>query len=181
MEVRPGWLMGGSQYAGYNIGVIPAVLFCLRQLTRRKEAISAGLLAGPIAIFPAFLFFLAMVGEYPAILTATVPANYLLELLGSRPFQYLFQIVLLGTLIHTGCGLIHAFNERVAGVFAEKKAEMPSFMRPAVAVALLVISTLMAQFGLIDLIAKGYGTITWGFWLVFVIPVLTVGIWKLTR
>ncbi len=181
MEVRPGWLVGGSQYAGYNIGIVPAVFFCLRQLTKRKEAISAGLLAGPITIFPAFLFYLAMVGEYPAILTQTVPANYLLGLLGSRAFQYFFQIILLGTLIQTGTGLIHAFNERVAGVFTEKGTTMPSFIRPAVAVALLVVASLMAQFGLIDLIAKGYGTITWGFWLVFVIPVLTVGIWKLTR
>jgi uncharacterized membrane protein YkvI len=89
--------------------------------------------------------------------------------------------VLLGTLIETGTGLIHAFNERVAGVFAEKKRAMPKFMRPVVAVVLLSIAALFSQVGLIDLIAKGYGTITWGFWLVFVIPVLTLGVWKIAK
>ena len=33
--------------------------------------------------------------------------------------------------------------------------------------------------GLIDLIARGYGTLTIGFIVVFVIPVLTLGVWKL--
>jgi uncharacterized membrane protein YkvI len=48
-----------------------------------------------------------------------------------------------------------------------------------VGVFLLIVAAVVAQYGLIDLIAKGYGTITWGFWLVYVIPVLTLGVWKL--
>jgi uncharacterized membrane protein YkvI len=36
----------------------------------------------------------------------------------------------------------------------------------------------MAQFGLKDLIAKGYGTMTWIFLVVFLIPLLTYGFWK---
>ena len=52
-------------------------------------------------------------------------------------------------------------------------------MRPAVAIGLLTIATFVSQYGLIDLIAKGYGTLTWGFIIVYVIPVLTVGVWKL--
>jgi len=180
MEAREGWAVGGIQYAAYNVGLIPAVLFCVRHVEARKEAITAGLLAGPIAMIPGCLFFLALVGHYPEVLGQTIPSNYLLEILGSRAFQITFQIVLLGTLIETGTGLIHAFNERVAGVFSEKNLTMPSFLRPAVAAVLLMLATVLARFGLIDLIAKGYGTITWGFWLVFVIPVLTVGIWKIS-
>jgi uncharacterized membrane protein YkvI len=180
-EVRPGWIIGGAQYAAYNIALIPAVLFAVRHVTTRKEALGAGILAGPIGIIPGFLFLLASVGQYPEILAKTVPANYLLEILGSRTFQIVFQIVLLGTLVETGTGLIHAFNERVAGVFAEKKQNMPGYIRPTIAVVMLMVASVFAQVGLIDLIAKGYGTITWGFWLVYVIPVLTLGVWKITR
>lgn len=179
LEVGKGWYMGGIEYAAYNIGILPAVLFCMRHVERRREAVGAGLLAGPIAILPGLFFFLAMVGHYPKILGETVPANYLLDILGSRIFQYTFQIVLLGTLIETGTGLIHAFNERVAGVFQEKRIDMPAFLRPTVGVFSLTVASLVAQFGLIELIAKGYGTITYGFWLVFVLPVLTVGVWKI--
>jgi uncharacterized membrane protein YkvI len=52
-------------------------------------------------------------------------------------------------------------------------------LRPITAVGLLVAGALLAQVGLIDLIAKGYGTLTWLFLFIFVIPVLTWGIWKI--
>lgn len=41
--------------------------------------------------------------------------------------------------------------------------------------------TVISRFGLIDLIARGYGTLTIGFIVVYVIPVLTLGVWKLRR
>jgi uncharacterized membrane protein YkvI len=37
----------------------------------------------------------------------------------------------------------------------------------------------LGQFGIIDLIAKGYGTIAWGFLIVFIIPIMTIGIYKI--
>ena len=45
---------------GYNLAIIPALLFSIRHIRTRGEAIGAGLLAGPIAMIPAFLFFVAM-------------------------------------------------------------------------------------------------------------------------
>ena len=48
-----------------------------------------------------------------------------------------------------------------------------------ISTVLLVISIFIAEkFGLVDLIANGYGTLTWAYWLVFVIPVLFVAIKK---
>ena len=89
--------------------------------------------------------------------------------------------MLLGTLMETGTGLIHAFNERVAGVFKERKLEMPSWVRPATALLLILLAVLLSRVGLITLIEKGYGTITWGFLIVFVLPVLTIGLAKILR
>jgi uncharacterized membrane protein YkvI len=180
---RPGthWMVGGVEYAAYNVALIPALLFSVRHARSRRETIVAGLLTGPIAMIPAFLFFFAMVGQYPEIVARPVPANYLLELLGSRAFQISFQVVLFGTLIETGTGLIHGVNERIAHVFTERKLEMPGSLRLWVALALLVLGTGLARFGIIDLIARGYGTLTWAFLFIFVIPVLTVGIWKIVQ
>ncbi|KPJ83706.1 MAG: hypothetical protein AMS18_17330 [Gemmatimonas sp. SG8_17] len=145
-----GWAIGGVRYAAYTLAIIPALLF-----------------------------YLVMAGQYPEILDRPVPANHVLELLGSRAFQITFQIVLFGTLIETGTGLIHAVNERIAGVYSERNRVMPAYVRPATAGSLLAAGALLAQFGLISLIAKGYGTLTWLFLVIFVIPVLTWGIWKL--
>ena len=122
-----------------------------------------------------------MVGQYPAILSEAVPANVLLELVGSRAFQIVFQVVLFGTLIETGAGLVHAVNERLAATYAERGLEMPGRLRPAIAIGMLSIGALSAQVGLRDLIASGYGTITWGFIIVFVIPVLTLGVWNILQ
>jgi uncharacterized membrane protein YkvI len=179
--VEKGWAVGGVRYAAYNLAIIPAVLFSVRHAETRREAVGAGLLTGPIAIFPGLLFYLVMSGQYPEILDRAVPANFLLEVLGSRTFQIVFQVVLFGTLIETGTGLIHAVNERVAGVYKERERPMPRWLRPAVATGLLIAGALLAQVGLIGLIARGYGTLTWLFLFIFVIPVLTWGIWKIRK
>lgn len=178
MEVKPGWVRGGIEYAAYNVGTLPAVLFTIRHLQRRKEALLSGLLAGPIAIIPGFLFFLAMAGDYPHILKETVPSVYLLNQVGSRLLLFAFQVMLFGTLVETGTGLIHAFNERIASALEERGRKMKPTTRPLVAVGLLVLATLLAQVGLEDLISKGYGTVTYGFWVVFLLPVLTWGSYK---
>lgn len=178
---RGNWGVAGVRYAAYNVALIPPLLFPIRHLTSRKETFLAGALAGPIAMIPGLLFFLAMVGQYPGILDRPVPANFLLELLGSRWFQIVFQVVLFGTLIETGAGLIHGMNERIAKVFEEKKREMPRFTRSGVALGLLLSGTLLAGVGLVDLIARGYGTLTWVFLVVYVAPVLLLGTWRLMR
>ncbi len=176
-----GWPIGGIEYAAYNLGVIPAVLFSVRHATTSREAVAAGLLAGPIAIFPALLFYLAMAGHYPAVLNETLPANYLLEQLGWPLFQISFQVILLGTLIETGTGFVHAVNERVAGLYRDSGSPMMGWLRPAFAVLLLLAGAGLAQLGLVGLVSRGYGTITWGFVMIYVIPVLTVGGWKIWR
>jgi uncharacterized membrane protein YkvI len=174
-----GWAWAGVRYAGYNLAVIPAVLVTLRHHDRRRDTLVAGALAGPLAIAPGLLFFLCMVGQYPAITSAAIPANVLLELLGSRPFQVAFQVVLFGTLIETGAGLLHAVNERIAGFVGERQRVMPAWLRPAVALAFLALGTALSSVGLVGLIARGYGTLTLAIIAVYVIPVLTIGIWKM--
>jgi len=184
-----GWALGGVRYAAYNLAVVPAVFFALSRTKTSKEAIGAGILAGPIAILPGLLFFLSMAGQYDVlsetgtrvILERAVPANMLLEILGSRTLQIVFQVVLFGTLIETGTGMIHAINERVSNTFEEKEAAMPDVLRPALAIGLLSLGAILARFGIVDLIAKGYGSLTWGFLLVFVVPVLTLGLYRIAR
>ena len=179
--VEPGWFNSGVRYAAGCVGLIPAVLFATRHIETRREALWAGFWTGPITMVPALLFYFAMLGNYPEIADRPVPANYLLEVLGSRGFQVFFQLMLFGTLIETGSGLIHAFNERIAGGLAAVGKTMPAWWRPAIAVALLMIAAVLSRFGIIALIGKGYGTITWAYIFVVVIPILTIGTFKLVR
>jgi uncharacterized membrane protein YkvI len=172
-------LVGGIEYAAYNLALIPAILFCTRHARDRRDAVRAGLLAGPIAMAPALLFYSTMVSQYPGIIDETVPVNAVLAALGSPGFQIVFEVVLFGTLIETGTGMIHAVNERIATVYRERHATMPAPVRPAVALALLVLGAALSNAGLVDLIARGYGTLTWYFLAVFVVPVAILGPLKL--
>lgn len=180
-EVRGGWAVDGVRYAAYSFAVVPAVLFVVRHVERRREAVIAGVLAGSVGMAPAILFTLALLGQYPAVLERPVPLNQLLEALGSRAFQIGFQLVLFGTLIETGTGLIHAVNQRLAAAREERGRFMPAWLRFAVALLLLVLATALSSIGIVNLIARGYGTLTWAFVAVFVVPVLTVGAWKIAR
>jgi uncharacterized membrane protein YkvI len=123
-----------------------------------------------------------MMGYYPEINTAPVPSIFLVGKLGAPWFNFVFQAAVLWTLVATGVGMIHAINERVAIVYKERGAEMPRKLRPAIALGILVLAIFAADaVGIIGLIAKGYGQITWAFIAYLVAPVLTVGLWKITR
>lgn len=176
-----GWILGGFKYGFYNLGIIPAVLFSIRHIETRKEAIGAGILAGVIGIIPGILLFIAMTGFYPEILSISVPTVHMLAAINSSVLQIVFQLVLFGTLIETGTGFIFAVTERVAAAYKEKNKPMPSWTVAALTIFLLILGIFIAQFGLIDLIAKGYGTITWGFFIFYVIPVLTIGVVKMNK
>ena len=179
--MEPGWATGGLKYAFYNLGIIPAVLFTTRHIDTRKEAVGAGFLAGLIGIIPAALLFVAMTAFYPEILTVAVPTVHILNSIGSPLLQLLFQITLFGTLIETGTGFIFAVTERVGNVYKEQNKPKPSWLTPALTIGLLVTGALITQFGLTGLIAQGYGTITWGFLFFYVIPVLTIGLYKIMK
>ena len=185
IPVGSGWAMSGLAYSGYNMSTIPALLFCIRHLGKRSEAITAGILGGPIAMLPAMLFFVAMIGQYDAIVaegdSGALPITVLLQALdGGGIFVYLFPLVLFGTFVETGAALIHGLNERVDHTFQERGKSMPNWMRSAIAVTTLITAVVVADaIGLTTLIAKGYGTMTWGFLLVFVLPLMTYGVWLL--
>lgn len=179
--MEAGWALGGFKYAFYNLGIIPAVLFSVKHIETRKEAIGAGVIAGVIGILPGVLLFIAMTGFYPDILTAGVPTVYILNAIGSPLLQIVFQITLFGTLIETGTGFIYAVTERVVSVYEEKDKKISKWLVPGLTGVMLVLGVIIAQFGLIGLIAKGYGTITWGFFLFYVLPVVTIGIYKIRK
>ena len=180
--VGDGWLAGGVQYTGYNVAALPAVLFAVVHLTTRREAVSSGFIAGAIAVIPAIFFYVAMMAQHPEIGDAPVPAAFLMNALNIPWLALIFQVVVLGTFVETGAGMLHSVNERIAGSYKERGREMPRFLRPIVAVFLLSLAVfLAAAVGIVDLIAKGYGALTFVFIAVLIVPLLSVGLWRIAR
>jgi uncharacterized membrane protein YkvI len=180
--VGHGWFEAGLKYAGYNVATVPAVFFCIRHLTRRRETMIAGLLGGPLGMLPGVVFYIAMVGYSDQIANVALPSAFLLDKIGAPWFEWAFQFAVLLTLIDTGVPILHAINERVAKVYEEHGKQMPRAMRPTLAIIVMVISVYAAAaVGLVGLIDKGYGYLTYAFIVLLIIPVLTVGVWRITR
>ena len=179
--IHGNWAGGAMLYAFYNMAAVPAVFFCLTHINKRKEAIFAGLLAGPIGIIPAVFLFLAMVSHYEIVLEESIPIVTVIQKSGVAILLIAFQIILFGTLIETGTGLIHAVNERIQSALHSKKKELPTYFRPLLAVAFLIIAVCISTLGLKTLIDKGYGAASWGFLFVYLIPLTTIGLYKIIK
>ena len=178
-----GWLGGGTVYAGYNLIGAVVVLPVIRHLTSDRDAIVAGMIAGPLATLPALLFFIAMIGFYPEIAGATLPSDFLLQKLNIPLFHLLFQLMIFSALLESGASSVHAINERIARALLNRRGiTLSNRARLAIALALLIGCMFVAdRFGLVALIATGYRALAYVLIAVYVIPVLTVGVWQLTR
>jgi uncharacterized membrane protein YkvI len=109
-----------------------------------------------------------------------VPALSVVARIGSPLFSVIFQIALFITLIKSGVGLLHALNERLATEFSNRGSRMPQRIRPLTSLVILAFALFLAnRVGIVALVARGYGTVTYGFLVVYVLPVMTLGLWRI--
>lgn len=177
------WAAGGTVYAGYNLIGAIVILPVMRHLTSDRDAVIAGLLAGPLTMLPGALFFTCMVAFLPDIASATLPSDFMLQRLELPLFHLLFQLMIFSALLESGASSVHAINERIAkAVRVRRGTELSHQARLAIALALLVFCMFLAdRFGLVALIANGYRALAYILLAIFVLPLMTIGIWRLRR
>jgi len=175
-------------YVAYNVAVVPAVLFCLHRQTRRSETVVSGVLAGLAMTIP-FALTLACLLRYPepSVMNAEVPWLQLIGIGangragGPALWIAIFGVVAGWTLVETAVGSIHALVHRVE----RNLGDLPRRLRPAsgeltpgkralTSVVVLVMAAALSTVGIIDLVARGYGTIAWGFIALIVLPLFVV-------
>jgi uncharacterized membrane protein YkvI len=178
-----GWFIGGLTYAGYNLVGAVVILPVVRHMRGRKDAVVAGLLAGPLAMIPAILFFVSMAAFYPTISGQTLPSDYLLERLDFPLFRFVFQAMIFAALLESGTGQIHAINERIAHAYeAGGRRVLSNRARLLVTVGILIGSIFVAdRIGLVALIGNGYRWLSYLFLVLYVAPLLTIGLWRVWR
>jgi uncharacterized membrane protein YkvI len=93
-----------------------------------------------------------------------------------------YSLMLFGTFIETGAGLLQGINERV-DVFLQEagRKALPRLGHAGIAVVAVVVSALLSLAGITTLIAKGYGTMAWAFFAVYIIPLVTLGAYRVFR
>lgn len=177
-----GWVAGGVTYASYNVIGAVLILPVLRHLRSGREAVVAGLLAGPLAILPGIAFFVALVGFYPAILDEPLPSDRVLRAMQLPLFHYLFQAMVFFALVECSVGFVQAFNARIDAYNARRGRATSRALRFLVPAALTTGSIFLASgVGLVALIAHGYRWMAYATLLVFVVPLFTIGVARLWR
>ena len=179
-QIESDWMVSGLQYALYNVSAVPIILYAARAIETERQAYTSGIVGGLIAMFPGILFHLSFVGAYPGILDAELPVYTQFESLGMPVLYACYLVVLFGTFIETGAGNIQGFIERVDAWWQERRSTpLSRWHHATIAGTGLIIASLLSEVGIVDLIAEGYGGIAWGFLFVYLIPLFTVGVYRL--
>ncbi|WP_455544290.1 YkvI family membrane protein [Intestinibacter sp.] len=176
------WL--GIVYVAYNLLVYPSCFESLERQTTRKQTITAGFIAGFLMTVPWFITYIAFMGFYPNadVLGATVPWLVILKKVGGAWTVIIFGIVMGWTLIETSTGIIHGFVARVnAGLVDMGKSSLSRSQNAIMTVIVLILAIVLSKFGIIDLIAKGYNTMSYGLMIVYILPMLTIGLYKIVK
>lgn len=180
--VNSNWMTSGAQYALYNIAIVPVLLYCARDIDTRGEAMVSGFAAGAMGAFPALVFHLTFMAAYPAVIDEALPTYWMIGKLASPWLMVAYIVVLFAMVIQTVAGLLQGLNERLDAWMLERRGSKCSqLMHAAVAGGVLMFSLFLAKFGITALVAKGYGNLAWAYLIVFIIPLLTIGVFKVYR
>ena len=169
------------------------ILYTLRDLQTRREAVTCGGLAGLLGAAPALPLLLAMGCDLPAALASETPVTAIFQRLDMPWLYLLFEIVLFGTLVETAAGFIKALEDRMERARFRSRGPVrhppaglgPSswtwLARPLITGAVTALGICVSTFGLTELIDKGYGAICYGALLLFALPMLTRGVRMIRR
>ena len=152
----------------------------LMELLVRHSGSGAQILRLFLYIFPGVLMHVSFGAGYPDVLRMQIPAYWMIAGLGIKPLTVAYLIVLFGSLFDVGLGFIQSVNERIDGWMLERRGR-PIERRTRAAIAFLCVlaSGSLSLVGIVPLIAQGYSTMAWGFLLLFVGPLLSIGVYRL--
>lgn len=178
--VGDGWLGSAFKYTLYNISAIPVVLYAAMAIENRRQALIAGAVGALIAVLPAVMLHMSFAVDYPAIVDAELPVYHLLGILDLPLLKTAYVVIILGTFAETAAGNIQGIIERVEGaIFEHRGVGLGRGQHALIALGIMITAVLLSSVGIVSLVARGYGTIAWGFLFFYAGPLLTVGVYRL--
>ncbi len=180
----PAILWSGVLYCAYNLVVVPSSFFTIKRQTKTSASIISGIIGGILMTIPWFLTYFAVMCFYPNedVLAASVPWLSMMQGVAGPVVIGIFGIVMGWTLIETSTGIIHACIERVNNGLGElHKNEMTRPQQAILTLVILIGAMILSRIGIIDLIATVYNGLAYAFLIIYVVPLLTVGVYKIIK
>lgn len=173
----------GLIYGSLYLCIFPSTLPVVRFTTSRSDTLWSAFNLGWLIAVPLFLTYFSVMAFYPddTVMDAEIP--WLVMLSGYGPWVVVVFGILVGwTLLATAVGMIQGALTRIsASLVAVGRPALSGRKRGAAAAATLLIAVLISLFGIIDLVAMGYTAGAWGMLIVFGGPLLTRGVWLITK
>ena len=175
---QSGGIMTGLKYAIGGGGYLPLLLYCAIGLKSRKEAFTAGVVAAVVAIVPATVFHFAFMAGYPSVIDERIPTYWMFENMSTPWLLNIYVVVMFVLVAQTGVGLMQGLIQRID---AWRKHRTGSPLTPAghalVAAGAVTVSMALGTMGIVALILRGYTIMFTSFIFVFVVPLLTYGVY----
>lgn len=172
-------------YAGYSlIGFIPP-LFLIDRMESRSEAVVSGVLSAVMLAIPLVLSYLSLLAYYPndGVMGASVPW---LAMLDPPVLLVAYGLAIGWTLTETGVGFVHSITERIDENIGESEHRffaardgLSSLERGSIGLLILLGAILLSRIGIISLVSEVYPVLAVLFTAVLVVPLLTVGLYRL--
>jgi len=181
-EIHFGGVQKGLTYSFVNISYIPLILYAGRDIRSRGESVIGATCAAIAGMLPLLLLHIIFSSSYPEIRDAELPTFWLLERVSDRWFVDVYVIIIFIMFVQTGVGMVQGFLERIDGWYSKyHDGPMSPIRHSALSFLTMTISVLLSTVGFVELVRNGYWMLSYGFMLTFLIPLVTVGAYKVYR
>jgi uncharacterized membrane protein YkvI len=169
-----------SIYAVAIMVYIPIVMYNCRNLRSRRETLIAGYATGFVYVIPAFCMHIAFLSHYSEAMEQEVPNLWIAGKIMPPLFVDVFAVVLLIAIMQTAVGVMQGFLERLDSWSLLKRNEpLSKKAHGGISATAMVACLLLSGMGVVSLLAKIFAFSFSLSLVVFVVPICTVGIYKI--
>jgi len=170
-------------YGAFQSVLIAPIVSVSEPLRTRKQCFAAALCGFIVNGAMLLIVCIMLLGFFPGVIQENLPIYYVTTLLG-RPWLFtLYSLILFFALMSTGVGMIFGVVKRFEAVWTGGHGIFKSLgmRRITICLACLLISGGISMFGLMAIVAKGYGSL--GVLAIFlnIIPLLFIAPIKIRR
>jgi uncharacterized membrane protein YkvI len=170
-------------YGAFQSVLIAPIVSVSEPLKTRKNSFMAALYGFLVNGTMLTLVCIMLLSFYPAVVKEKLPVYFVTTQLGHNWLYALYSLILFFALISTGVGLIFGVVKRFEAAWTKENRIFKTvrIKRITICVTCLLVSTGISLFGLIAIVAKGYGSLGYGAIFLNIIPLLIIAPIKIKK
>lgn len=169
-------------YAVTVTAFTPILLFAARELKTRKEVLIAAVACAIVISIPPVCMHLAYLGHYPEVLDKAIPNAWISGQVMPELFTGFFVIILNIVILQTAVGSLQGIIELVDAWKTSRAGQaLSSRANAGIATGCLLVCMGLSTFGVQRLLGWMYEIYFWLFLAVFLLPLISVGSYRIIR